>query len=123
MHLSSPLIVRNLRQITVNDLPVGRSVDETIRLVKAFQFTVYLDSTSHYRILICVLSVQDKHGEVCPANWTEGSKTMKPDPKGSLEYFSSVAAPKGTNGVKNGTTNCETNGSAKKRPRVDSTSL
>ncbi|KAG6835400.1 Peroxiredoxin TSA1-B, partial [Tephrocybe sp. NHM501043] len=29
-----------LRQITVNDLPVGRSVEETIRLVKAFQFTV-----------------------------------------------------------------------------------
>ena len=31
-----------LRQITVNDLPVGRSVDETLRLVKAFQFTVRL---------------------------------------------------------------------------------
>ncbi|KAG6885798.1 hypothetical protein C0993_009558 [Termitomyces sp. T159_Od127] len=79
-----------LRQITVNDLPVGRSVDETIRLIKAFQFT-------------------DEHGEVCPANWTEGSKTMKPDPKGSLEYFEAVAA----NGVAvNG------NGSDKKRPRV-----
>ncbi|KAI0740134.1 peroxiredoxin [Earliella scabrosa] len=62
-----------LRQITVNDLPVGRSVDETIRLVKAFQFT-------------------DEHGEVCPANWNEGSKTMKADPKGSLEYFASVDA-------------------------------
>ncbi|KAM5541602.1 hypothetical protein V8D89_004792 [Ganoderma adspersum] len=60
-----------LRQITVNDLPVGRSVDETIRLVKAFQFT-------------------DEHGEVCPANWNEGDKTMKADPKGSLEYFASV---------------------------------
>ena len=36
-----------LRQITINDLPVGRSVDETLRLVQAFQFT-------------------DKHGEVCP---------------------------------------------------------
>ncbi|KAG5335868.1 Peroxiredoxin [Termitomyces sp. T112] len=79
-----------LRQITVNDLPVGRSVEETIRLIKAFQFT-------------------DEHGEVCPANWTEGSKTMKPDPKGSLEYFEAVAA----NGVAvNG------NGSEKKRPRV-----
>ncbi|KAF5375947.1 hypothetical protein D9615_008210 [Tricholomella constricta] len=78
-----------LRQITVNDLPVGRSVDETIRLIKAFQFT-------------------DEHGEVCPANWTEGSKTMKPDPKGSLEYFASVA----TNGTVNG------NGTEKKRPRV-----
>ncbi|KAG6843447.1 Peroxiredoxin TSA1-B [Tephrocybe sp. NHM501043] len=79
-----------LRQITVNDLPVGRSVEETIRLVKAFQFT-------------------DEHGEVCPANWSEGSKTMKPDPKGSLEYFEAVA----TNGAAvNG------NGSEKKRPRV-----
>ncbi|KAF9466813.1 peroxiredoxin [Collybia nuda] len=84
-----------LRQITVNDLPVGRSVDETIRLIKAFQFT-------------------DEHGEVCPANWKEGSKTMKADPKGSLEYFASVAAPNG-----NGTTNGDSNGIAKKRARVD----
>ncbi|KAI5116608.1 hypothetical protein M0805_004827 [Coniferiporia weirii] len=60
-----------LRQITVNDLPVGRSVEETIRLVKAFQFT-------------------DEHGEVCPANWTEGAATMKADPKGSLEYFNAA---------------------------------
>ncbi|KAG7451798.1 thioredoxin-like protein [Guyanagaster necrorhizus] len=67
-----------LRQITVNDLPVGRSVDETIRLIKAFQFT-------------------DKHGEVCPANWHEGDKTMKADPKGSKEYF---AATHGGNGTK-----------------------
>lgn len=57
-----------LRQITVNDLPVGRSVDETLRLLKAFQFT-------------------DVHGEVCPANWTPGSDTIKPSPKESLEYF------------------------------------
>ncbi|KZT03042.1 thioredoxin-like protein [Laetiporus sulphureus 93-53] len=64
-----------LRQITINDLPVGRSVEETLRLVKAFQFT-------------------DEHGEVCPANWHEGSATMKPDPKGSLEYFESAAAAK-----------------------------
>lgn len=59
----------NLRQITINDLPVGRSVDETLRLVQAFQFT-------------------DKHGEVCPANWKPGADTMKPDPKGSKSYFS-----------------------------------
>lgn len=45
----------NLRQITINDLPVGRSVDETLRLVQAFQFT-------------------DVHGEVCPANWKPGKK-------------------------------------------------
>ncbi|KAF8346376.1 thioredoxin-like protein [Amanita rubescens] len=79
-----------LRQITVNDLPVGRSVDETIRLLKAFQFT-------------------DKHGEVCPANWTEGSKTIKADTQESLEYFVSVNA--GQNGG--------ANGSSKKRPRTD----
>lgn len=60
-----------VRQITINDLPVGRSVDETIRLIKAFQFT-------------------DKHGEVCPANWDEkkNNATIKPDVKGSQEYFS-----------------------------------
>lgn len=60
-----------LRQITVNDLPVGRSVDETLRLVKAFQFT-------------------DVHGEVCPANWTPGAKTMNPDPVKSQEYFKTL---------------------------------
>ncbi|KAI3392976.1 hypothetical protein diail_4925 [Diaporthe ilicicola] len=57
-----------LRQITVNDLPVGRNVIETLRLVEAFQFT-------------------DEHGEVCPADWQSGGETMKADPKGSLEYF------------------------------------
>ena len=72
---------RSYRQITVNDLPVGRSVDETIRLIKAFQFV-------------------EKYGEVCPANWHEGSKTMKADPKGSLEYFSAVNAPNGTDGAR-----------------------
>jgi len=56
-----------LRQITVNDLPVGRSVDETLRLVQAFQFT-------------------DKHGEVCPAGWTPGADTIKPSD--AQEYFS-----------------------------------
>ncbi|EFX04965.1 peroxiredoxin 1 [Grosmannia clavigera kw1407] len=60
-----------LRQITVNDLPVGRNVDETIRLIEAFQFT-------------------DEYGEVCPAGWHAGSKTIKADPKLKLEYFSTV---------------------------------
>lgn len=58
-----------LRQITVNDLPVGRSIDETLRLLKAFKFT-------------------DVHGEVCPANWVPGADTIKPTPKDSQEYFS-----------------------------------
>ena len=60
-----------LRQFSVNDLPVGRSVDETLRLVKAFLFV-------------------EKHGEVCPANWQPDSKTIKPNPKESKEYFESV---------------------------------
>ncbi|CAD7679424.1 unnamed protein product [Nyctereutes procyonoides] len=55
--------------ITVHDLPVGRSVDETLRLVQAFQVT-------------------DKHGEVCPAGWKPGSDTIKPDVQKSKEYFS-----------------------------------
>lgn len=46
-----------LRQITMNDLPVGRSVDETLRLVQAFQYT-------------------DDHGEVCPAGWKPGQDTV-----------------------------------------------
>uniref|UniRef100_A0A3Q4AT96 thioredoxin-dependent peroxiredoxin n=1 Tax=Mola mola TaxID=94237 RepID=A0A3Q4AT96_MOLML len=58
-----------LRQITINDLPVGRSVEETLRLVQAFQFT-------------------DKHGEVCPAGWKPGSDTIKPDVQKSKEFFS-----------------------------------
>ncbi|XP_075589340.1 peroxiredoxin 2 isoform X3 [Dermatophagoides farinae] len=58
-----------LRQITINDLPVGRSVDETIRLVQAFQYT-------------------DVHGEVCPVNWKPGADTIKPAPDKSKEYFS-----------------------------------
>jgi len=58
-----------LRQITVNDLPVGRDVDETLRLIQAFQFT-------------------DEHGEVCPANWRPGKKTMKPDHAGISKYLS-----------------------------------
>ena len=57
-----------IRQITINDLPVGRSVDETLRLIKAFQFA-------------------DEHGEVCPANWQPKSKTI--NPKKASEYFAS----------------------------------
>ncbi|XP_062509362.1 peroxiredoxin-2-like [Corticium candelabrum] len=57
-----------LRQIIVNDLPVGRSVDEVLRLLQAYQFT-------------------DEHGEVCPAGWKPGKKTIKPGVKESQEYF------------------------------------
>jgi len=60
-----------LRQITVNDLPVGRSVDETLRLVQAFKYT-------------------DEHGEVCPAGWKPGAATMIADPSGSQTYFNNA---------------------------------
>ncbi len=46
-----------IRHMSVNDLPVGRSVEETLRLVKAFQFV-------------------ETHGEVCPASWTPKSPTV-----------------------------------------------
>lgn len=58
-------------QITINDLPVGRSVDETLRLIDAFQFT-------------------DKYGEVCPANWNPGDETIKATPEGNKAYLSKL---------------------------------
>ncbi len=60
-----------LQTYTVNNLAVGRSVDEVLRLVQAYQYTA-------------------EHGEVCPADWKPGEKTMKPDPSGSREYFKDV---------------------------------
>ena len=51
-------------------------------------------------MLITRVNLQDEHGEVCPANWNEGSKTMKADPKGSLEYFNAVNTPNGTDGAR-----------------------
>jgi len=57
-----------VRHQVVNDLPLGRSVAETLRMVKALQFF-------------------EKNGEVCPANWDEGKASMKADPKGSQEFF------------------------------------
>jgi len=55
----------------VNNLPVGRNVDEVVRTLKAFQYV-----TSH-------------DGEVCPANWTEGKDTMNPTPSGVAQYLAS----------------------------------
>ncbi|KAJ8039947.1 Thioredoxin-dependent peroxide reductase, mitochondrial [Holothuria leucospilota] len=60
-----------IRHMSVNDLPVGRSVEEVLRLVKAFQFV-------------------ETHGEVCPAGWQPDSETIKPNPEGSKEYFEKV---------------------------------
>ena len=57
-----------IQQATINNLSVGRNVDETLRLLAGYQYTA-------------------EHGEVCPANWNEGDDSMKPDPKGSKEWF------------------------------------
>jgi C-terminal domain of 1-Cys peroxiredoxin len=112
------------RQITVNDLPVGRSVDETIRLITAFQFAVRLHPFALFLFLFLIDQrfwrvAQDEHGEVCPANWTKGSRTIKPDPVASLEYFAAQA--NGADEVHgNGeTANGVTDGASKKRARVN----
>ena len=57
-----------VRQQTINDLPLGRNVDEFLRLLEALQFT-------------------EEHGEVCPANWRKGDKAMKPSASGLKTYF------------------------------------
>lgn len=60
-----------IRTMQINDDQVGRSVEETLRLLKAFQFA-------------------DSHeGEACPASWTPGADTIKTNPEGSREYFKS----------------------------------
>ena len=61
-----------IMQSTINNLPVGRSVDETLRLLQAFQH------------------IRSNPDEVCPANWTPGEKTMNPDPIKSKEFFAAV---------------------------------
>ena len=57
-----------IRSIQINDAPVGRNVEETLRLIQAFQYS-------------------DDHGEVCPAGWKPGHATIKPDQDEKLEYF------------------------------------
>jgi peroxiredoxin (alkyl hydroperoxide reductase subunit C) len=57
-----------VRHQVVNDLPLGRSVDEALRMVKALQFF-------------------EKNGEVCPADWKEGKRTIKPGVNESKEFF------------------------------------
>ncbi|MGF6590382.1 peroxiredoxin [Pseudomonas sp. 2835] len=57
----------------VNNLPLGREVDEMIRLVEALQFT-------------------EQHGEVCPAGWRKGQKGMKADAQGVADYLAENAA-------------------------------
>ncbi|KAH9031163.1 hypothetical protein EDB84DRAFT_1492912 [Lactarius hengduanensis] len=74
----------------MNDLPVGRSVDEALRLVQAFQFT-------------------DAHGEVCPANWKEGAR-----PSGRTLLQNSITLPPPADGTHE---NGKANGT--KRARMD----
>lgn len=57
----------------VNNLPLGRDIDEMLRVVDALQFT-------------------EKHGEVCPAGWNKGKKGMKPTADGVASYLAESAA-------------------------------
>ena len=61
-----------VRSQIVNDLPLGRNMDELIRLVDALQF-------------------HEEHGEVCPAGWNKGDKGMKASPDGVASYLSESA--------------------------------
>ncbi len=59
-----------VRHNVINDLPLGRSIDEAIRMVDALQYF-------------------EKHGEVCPANWKPGDKAMQATHEGVAEYLGS----------------------------------
>ncbi|CAM3579416.1 peroxiredoxin [Parendozoicomonas haliclonae] len=61
-----------VRSQIVNDLPLGRNMDELIRLVDALQF-------------------HEEHGEVCPAGWKKGDKGMNANPDGVASYLSENA--------------------------------
>lgn len=61
-----------VRSQVVNDLPLGRNVDELIRLVDALEF-------------------HEKHGEVCPAGWTKGKAGIKPTSEGIAKFLSDEA--------------------------------
>ena len=62
----------NVRSQIVNDLPLGRNMDELLRLVDALQF-------------------HEEHGEVCPAGWQKGDSGMKDSPEGVASYLSENA--------------------------------
>lgn len=61
-----------VRHQVINDLPLGRNIDEAIRMVDALQFT-------------------EEHGEVCPAGWQQGKPGMKANPEGVADYLSQHA--------------------------------
>lgn len=58
-----------IRHQVVNDLPLGRNVDEALRTLDALQFT-------------------EEHGDVCPANWKKGDDAMEPTAEGVAKYLS-----------------------------------
>lgn len=62
-----------VRHQVVNDLPLGRSIEEALRMVDALHFF-------------------EEHGEVCPANWERGKEGMKPDAEGVASYLKKNAA-------------------------------
>jgi peroxiredoxin (alkyl hydroperoxide reductase subunit C) len=61
-----------VRHQVVNDLPLGRNIDEMLRMVDALQF-------------------HEEHGEVCPAGWNKGKAGMNASTKGVAEYLASHA--------------------------------
>ncbi|GAB4178592.1 MAG: peroxiredoxin C [Geothermobacteraceae bacterium] len=61
-----------VRHQVVNDLPLGRNVDEMLRMIDALQFT-------------------EQYGEVCPAGWQKGQEGMKPDSDGVASYLAKNA--------------------------------
>ncbi len=61
-----------IRHALVNDLPLGRNVDEALRILDALQF-------------------HEQHGEVCPANWHQGEEAMTPTAEGVAEYLAAHA--------------------------------
>jgi peroxiredoxin (alkyl hydroperoxide reductase subunit C) len=58
-----------VRHCVINDLPLGRSVDEALRMLEALRF-------------------HEARGDVCPANWEKGQEGMKPTPEGVADYLS-----------------------------------
>lgn len=60
-----------VRHLSVNDFSIGRSVDEILRLVQAYQFS-------------------DEHGQLCPSSWKPGADSIKPTVEGSKEYFDKI---------------------------------
>ncbi|HEY4254789.1 MAG TPA: peroxiredoxin, partial [Chlamydiales bacterium] len=60
-----------IRHQLVNDLPLGRSVDEILRTIDALVF-------------------HEENGEVCPANWKSGAKAMKPTEQGLADFFAKI---------------------------------